>query len=233
MLKYSIVLQYILYNVFNVYIICKYLNIMNSKTVLTADQILKVIRSFVLQCLLNLMKICFSIVVTMELEIGNNTAWYIVKFLEENSVEAVPVNWFKDLNHCYWPPYKDTVVAEAIRLNEVPSKSWKLYNCKLLSKSKIVDYPAAMKKACRAQYESELSEAESTTNNSIKRIKKKNKKYDDTMSDEEYSTPNKRIKLIPSPPTFGKVYHINILPIMLIYYIYYFFYVVEYLLLYS
>jgi len=206
---------------------------MNSKTVLTADQILKVIRSFVLQCLLNLMKICFSIVVTMELEIGNNTAWYIVKFLEENSVEAVPVNWFKDLNHCYWPPYKDTVVAEAIRLNEVPSKSWKLYNCKLLSKSKIVDYPAAMKKACRAQYESELSEAESTTNNSIKRIKKKNKKYDDTMSDEEYSTPNKRIKLIPSPPTFGKVYHINILPIMLIYYIYYFFYVVEYLLLYS
>ncbi|KAL5234629.1 hypothetical protein ACI65C_002039 [Semiaphis heraclei] len=138
----------------------------------------------------------------MELEIGNNTAWYIVKFLEENSVEAVPVNWFNDLNHCYWPPYKDTVVAEAIRLNEVPSKSWKLYNCKLLSKSKIVDYPTAMKKACRAQYESELSEAESATNNSIKRIKKKNKKYDDTMSDEEYSTPNKRTKLIPFPPTF-------------------------------
>jgi len=119
MLKYSIVLQYILYIVFNVYIICKYLNIMNSKTVLTADQIFKFIRSLVLQCLLNLMQICLSIVVTMELEIGNNTAWYIVKFLEENSVEAVPVNWFKDLNHCYWLPYKDTIVAEAKRLIKV------------------------------------------------------------------------------------------------------------------
>jgi len=95
MLKYSIVLQYILYIVFNVYIICKYLNNMNIKTVLTADQILKVIRSLVLECLLILMQICLSIVVillTIELEIGNNTAWYIVKFLEENSVEAVPVN---------------------------------------------------------------------------------------------------------------------------------------------
>jgi len=75
---------------------------------------------------------------------------------------------------------------------------------------------------CRAQYESELSEAESATNNSMKRIKKRNKKYDDTMSDEEYSTPNKRTKLIPFPPTFCKIYHINnILPIMLIYIIFF------------
>jgi len=89
----------------------------------------------------------------------------------------------------------------------VLSKLWKILKIKNLSKSKIFDYPTAIKKACRAQYESELSEAESATNNSSnnKRIKKRNTKYDDTMSDEEYSAPNKRTKLIPFPPTFGKI----------------------------
>lgn len=101
---------------------------------------------------------------------------------------------------------------------------YKCNNCKILSKSKIVDYPTAMKKACRAQYESELSKAESATNNSIKRIKKRNTKYDDTMSDEEYSTPNKRTKLIPFPPTFGTIYHFKYL-----YYNVIFFYFVKYI----
>lgn len=77
------------------------------------------------------------------LDILNNTGWYIVKFQEENTVEAVPVNWFKDLCHCYL--YNDTTVSEAIRLNEAPSKSWKLFNCTILSKTKIVDYTTAMK----------------------------------------------------------------------------------------
>lgn len=108
--------------------------------------------------------------------VNSIASWYIVKFQEENTVEAVPVNWFKDLCHCYWPPYNDTTVSEAIRLNETPSKSWKLFNCTILSKTKLVDYTTAMKKACRAQYESEISESEFATNKPIKRIKKRNTK---------------------------------------------------------
>jgi len=84
-------------------------------------------------------------------DILNKTGWYIVKFQKENIVEAVPINWFKDLCHCYWPLYNDTTaVSEAIRLNEAPSKSWKLFNCTILPKTKIVEYTTAIKKACRA-----------------------------------------------------------------------------------
>lgn len=162
-----------------------------------------------------------EIVLIMEQKMIENPAWYIVKFQEENTVEAVPVNWFKDLSHCYWPPYKDAIVAEAIRLNEVPSKSWKVFSCKLLSKTKIVDYPTAMKKACRAQYESEISESESPTNNLWKQIRKRNTKYDDEISDEEYTVNNKRTKSITLPPTFGKIKCINILYLMLIYFLCY------------
>lgn len=66
-----------------------------------------------------------------------------------------------------------------------------------------------MKKACIAQYESELSESESATNNPMKRIKKRNQKYEDVISDEECTT-KKQTKLIPFPPKFGniRIYHI-------------------------
>jgi len=148
--------------------------------------------------------------------ITNNTGWYIVKFEEENTVEAVPVNWFKDICHCHWSPYNDTTVSEAIRLNEAPSKSWKLFNCTILSKTKIVDYTTAMKKACRAQYESEISESESVIDKQLKRIKKRNPKYDDEMKNALGT--KKKTKSIPLPPKFGNIYHINI-PIITIYFL--------------
>lgn len=129
----------------------------------------------------------------------------------------MPINWLKDLYHCYWPPYNDTTaVSEAIRLNEALSKSWKLFNCTILFKTKIVDYTTAMKKACRAQYKSEISESESFTDKPIKRIKKRNPKYDDDISDKECTT-KKKTKLIPLPPKFGNIYHRNI-PIITIYF---------------
>jgi hypothetical protein len=62
--------------------------------------------------------------------------WYVVKFLEENSVEAVPCNWFKDYNNCFWPQYSKARTAEAIKQRETPSKLWKLYKLKILSKKK-------------------------------------------------------------------------------------------------
>lgn len=69
---------------------------------------------------------------------------YIVKFTEENTVEAVPCHWFKDFSHCYWLPYSKSRTAEAIKLYENPSKSWKLYSLNILSKKKISDYLLAL-----------------------------------------------------------------------------------------
>jgi len=48
---------------------------------------------------------------------------YVVKFVEENNVEAVPCNWFKDYSNCFWPPYNKLKTAEAIKCRESPSKS--------------------------------------------------------------------------------------------------------------
>lgn len=53
-------------------------------------------------------------------------SWTVVKFIDENSVEAVPSSWiFNDL--CYWPPFNRDKVITAIRKNENPNTHWPSY----------------------------------------------------------------------------------------------------------
>lgn len=33
----------------------------------------------------------------------NNIGWYIVKFIDEDTIEAVPSNWLKNFENCVWP----------------------------------------------------------------------------------------------------------------------------------
>lgn len=135
--------------------------------------------------------------------------WYIVKFLEENTVEAVPCNWLYDFAHCYWPPYSKTKTVEAIRNRENPSKSWKLHKLKIVSKKKITDYFIAMNKANIAQYDSDIpSETENISKNvlplPLNRTRKPNSKFqnEDSSSENSEDYGNKKIK-IPSYPTFS------------------------------
>lgn len=55
--------------------------------------------------------------------------WIVVKFLENNSVEAVPTNWILG-NKCYWPPYADNkVTIDAIKKRENPDvNTWQLFD---------------------------------------------------------------------------------------------------------
>ena len=137
--------------------------------------------------------------------------WYVVKFVEENSVEAVPCNWFKDYNNCFWPPYNKIKTAEAIKCRESPSKSWKLHKLKILSKKKICDYFVAMNKANYAQYESDISSGteniipKNTAVLPLKRTRKPNFKLldGDTSNDSEEECESKKIK-VPSFPTFSQ-----------------------------
>lgn len=39
--------------------------------------------------------------------------WTVVKFKDENSVEAVPSDWILD-NQCYWPPYTADKIKSSI-----------------------------------------------------------------------------------------------------------------------
>lgn len=137
--------------------------------------------------------------------------WYIVKFVEENSVEAVPCNWFKDFSNCFWPPYNKIKTAEAIKCRESPSKSWKLYKFKILSKKKITDYFVAMNKANYTQNESDISSgaenimSKNTAFLPLKRIRKPNFKFceEDTSYDSAEECKSKKIK-VPSFPTFSQ-----------------------------
>lgn len=49
--------------------------------------------------------------------------WTVVKFMKDQSVEAVPTNWITG-SECYWP---DEKVERAIKSCQTPGKQWKLY----------------------------------------------------------------------------------------------------------
>lgn len=52
--------------------------------------------------------------------------WTVVKFNEENLVEAVPTSWIFN-NQCYWPSFQRDKVMTAIRKNEEPNTHWPSY----------------------------------------------------------------------------------------------------------
>lgn len=51
------------------------------------------------------------------------TTWTIVKFLNDNSVEAVPTKWLAE-NQCLWPHYARDRLQKAIRNCEPPLPTW-------------------------------------------------------------------------------------------------------------
>lgn len=57
--------------------------------------------------------------------------WLVVKFDLENTVEAVPKNWYCDKTlTCYWPPdtYNTYAIEENIKNQQIPDCSlWKTY----------------------------------------------------------------------------------------------------------
>ncbi|KAJ8914057.1 hypothetical protein NQ315_017578 [Exocentrus adspersus] len=99
--------------------------------------------------------------------------WTVVKFVKENSVEAVPTSWLLGNNKCYWPPYTKDKVLCAIRKHMVPNTCWPLHNIetfrnstfgigyKVLTRSKGVkirdDYALARKKSRKAEDTSDLN----------------------------------------------------------------------------
>lgn len=54
------------------------------------------------------------------------SSWTVVKFNEENLVEAVPTSWIFN-NQCYWPSFQRDKVMTAIRKNEEPNTHWPSY----------------------------------------------------------------------------------------------------------
>lgn len=63
-----------------------------------------------------------------------NMVWAVVHFLKENSVEAVPLEWYiKTSKECFWPHgYKREEIAKFIQEKASPLCDWKVYPAVLL-----------------------------------------------------------------------------------------------------
>lgn len=52
--------------------------------------------------------------------------WTVVKFKDENVVEAVPTTWINN-GKCYWPSYTADKMLKAIKDHDDPDFSWTSY----------------------------------------------------------------------------------------------------------
>lgn len=112
-------------------------------------------------------------------------AWAIVRFINEDAVEAVPIEWCKNSNACFWPPknFQKTKIAHYIKNCYSPKADWKIFPC--VSLGEYDDFDIAQKKAAKAQVTSDLSSASDLRGRGCRKMKK-SKKY--SSSDEEKET---------------------------------------------
>ncbi|KAK9732327.1 hypothetical protein QE152_g12932 [Popillia japonica] len=112
--------------------------------------------------------------------------WTVVKFKDENSVEAVPSDWILD-NQCYWPPYTADKIKSSIIKHEAPSSSWSLFNIEVFRNSTFDNYLQARKKSRKAEVTSDLSSDDGAE--TIKRkVHKRRKSFHSSSESEEYLT---------------------------------------------
>ncbi|KAK4886455.1 hypothetical protein RN001_002726 [Aquatica leii] len=130
--------------------------------------------------------------------------WTVVRFLSENSVEAVPTYWIKfSEKKCYWSPYKSPQkLTKAISNQEAPSDNWDTYSVEFFQGSgNYESYEVAVEKCEAAKYESDLnSDIDNIAlqnNEQRKRTSFPPKRYLISSSDEERSESD--LQRSPSP----------------------------------
>lgn len=64
----------------------------------------------------------------------SDQSWTIVRFIDEDTVEAVPTSWIEQ-NRCYWPPLKNEKIMAIIRRNERPNTCWPSYEISIFRNS--------------------------------------------------------------------------------------------------
>lgn len=66
-------------------------------------------------------------------------SWTVVRFIDEDTVEAVPSSWILQ-NRCYWPPFKNEKIMAIIRKNEQPNTCWPSYEISIFRNSTFGKY---------------------------------------------------------------------------------------------
>lgn len=61
--------------------------------------------------------------------------WYVVKFEDDNTVEAVPKTWYsKDTKECNWPPshLNKIKINDFIKFKKTPEYNWNYHKAVIL-----------------------------------------------------------------------------------------------------
>ena len=75
--------------------------------------------------------------------------WYVVKFIDENTIEPIPNSWMINFNVCLWPNISTKKITWAIKNSIKPPKKNTWTNCKIkvLCKKLITNFSEASKMA--------------------------------------------------------------------------------------
>jgi len=132
--------------------------------------------------------------------------WIIVKFLDEDEVEAVPLKWITaDRKYCYFPSLKENV-KEAIRDCLDIKPNWQKYKIDIISRKSYTKFATATAKASKACFVSDLSECENGSLSTKRQpIKNTFYGYTDAESESERETSPREIPLHPDINNFTEV----------------------------
>ncbi|KAL6416925.1 hypothetical protein ACFW04_014766 [Cataglyphis niger] len=131
-------------------------------------------------------------------------SWRVMYFIKENTVEAVPAAWVKDMNGCFWPPYTGLKFKNMIK-NCIPSSyDWDLYHSRLIGEL-YRDLSVAKHKAAQAEETSDLENKKKITSldsdsNLTFNISYKRKSFNNEVINEESNKENEIINI----PTLRK-----------------------------
>ncbi|KAJ8974682.1 hypothetical protein NQ317_019838 [Molorchus minor] len=133
--------------------------------------------------------------------------WLVVKFIDEDSVEAIPKMWYiKTSKECYWPSErKREKVRAMIKRKEYPKSDWSTFKVHILGEYE--NFPLAEQKANRARDSDNLNSSQNEDNRGRgHRISKKSFKFTGSSSDEsrDYSSDSEL-----TFPEFGMLYMYN------------------------
>ncbi|CAH1153704.1 unnamed protein product [Phaedon cochleariae] len=98
--------------------------------------------------------------------------WTVVKFVEEDTVEAVPTTWLVG-NLCYWPPYPREKLVTAIKNFEAPNTHWPSHKMEIFRNGTFDDEIKRIKKQyvfltnIMADMKTDLTEIKSTLSTKV------------------------------------------------------------------
>ncbi|KAL0977967.1 hypothetical protein UPYG_G00164030, partial [Umbra pygmaea] len=128
--------------------------------------------------------------------------YYVVSFMEDNSVNVIPSSWFND-DQSWWPSYtSDEKINKAIKNCEQPCHGWKKYSARILCAKD--DYLEARQKMSQ-YFNSDTAGLQSEDEGSQRKRKKKKRHVSDSepeeRSDDDYITQKIPLNLpaIPRP----------------------------------